>query len=246
MNKIEEFAQYHNSDELLIIYNIWDAGSAKAVENAGAKVIATGSLSVAGAQGFDDGEKLPLDMVFTNAKNIISAVNVPVSIDFETGYGMDASAVGRNVSLLKEIGIAGINIEDQILPKSGLRNITKQAERIKAAADSGIFVNARTDIFIQTRKADHDKALALAALERCKAYTDAGAMGFFIPFVTDEAVIAEICENSDVPVNCMMMPDSPSASRMKELGVSRLSYGPGPWNNAMKTLEAIAADILAH
>ncbi|MEP2103430.1 MAG: isocitrate lyase/phosphoenolpyruvate mutase family protein [Parasphingorhabdus sp.] len=245
-DKIAQFVKLHQPGKPLILYNIWDAGSAQVAVRAGAKAVATGSLSVAGAQGFEDGEKLPFDFALTNAKHIVSAVDVPISIDLETGYGDDAGAVGANAQLMKEAGVAGLNLEDQDLSAGGLRDVSAQAGRIKAAADTGLFINARTDLFIQTPLADHDDALAQKALERCQAYADAGAGSFFIPFAADEKSIGDICEKAVLPVNVMMMPDGLSISRLAELGVSRISYGPGPWMAAMTAFEAEALKIFGN
>lgn len=242
-DRIKEFAGLHQPGKPLILYNIWDAGSAQVAVRAGAKAIATGSLSVAGAQGFADGEKLPFDFALTNARHIIAAVDVAVSIDLETGYGDDAKTVSSNAQIMKDAGVAGLNIEDQDLFGGGLRDITTQAERIKAAADSGIFINARTDLFIQTPADGHDDALASKALERCAAYAEAGARSFFIPFATDEKIIGDICAKADLPVNIMMMPNSPPVPRLAALGVARISFGPGPWMAAMSAFEAKAQKI---
>lgn len=243
---MKQFADLHQSGKPLILYNIWDAGSAQVAVRAGAKAVATGSLSVAGAQGFDDGEKLPFDFALTNARHIVSAVDVPVSIDLETGYGNDVRAIGANAQLLKDAGVAGLNLEDQDLSAGGLRTVSAQADRIKAAAETGLFINARTDMFIQTPIPDHDDALAQKALERCKAYADEGAGSFFIPFANDEKLIGDICEKAKVPINVMIMPDSPSISRLAELGVARISYGPGPWMAAMLAFEAEARKIFGN
>lgn len=235
---ITQFAELHQPGEPLTLYNIWDAGSARVAVRGGAKAVATGSLSVAGAQGFDDGEKLPFDFALNNANHIVSAVDVPVSIDLETGYGDDADAVGANAKLMKEAGAAGLNIEDQDLSAGGLRDLAAQAERISAAADSGIFVNARTDLFIQTPADEHDDALVSKALERCAVYAQAGAKSFFIPFATDEKIIGDICATAGLPINIMAMPQGPSPARLAELGVARISHGPGPWMSAMAAFEA--------
>lgn len=243
---IKQFAELHQPGEPLILYNIWDAGSSRVAVRAGAQAVATGSLSVAGAQGFDDGEQLPFDFALTNAKHIVAAVDVPVSIDLETGYGDDASAVGTNARVMKEAGVAGLNIEDQDLSAGGLRDVAVQADRIKAAADTGLFVNARTDIFIQTPVENHDEIRVQAVLERCRAYADKGAGSFFIPFAVDEKIIAMVCEQAPLPVNVMIMPNSPSLERLAELGVARISYGPGPWMAAMAAFEAEALKIFSN
>lgn len=234
---VERFSKLHQPGKPLILFNIWDAGSAKVAADAGAKAVATGSLSVAGAQGYEDGEALPFDFALTNAKHITSALDIPVSIDMETGYGENPEDVETNAQLMKDIGVAGLNIEDQDLKSGGLRHIDDQASRLAAAARTGIFVNARTDLFIQTPLPDHDQALVRQAVDRGKAFADAGARSLFVPFAMDEKMIGALCEKSALPVNIMMMPDSPTIPRLAELGVARISYGPGPWRAAMASFK---------
>ncbi|KKL10206.1 hypothetical protein LCGC14_2558150, partial [marine sediment metagenome] len=84
--RAKEFAALHRKGMPLVLHNIWDAGSARAVAAAGAQAIATGSWSVAAAQGYDDGEALPLDALLRTARQITNAVDLPVSVDFEGGY----------------------------------------------------------------------------------------------------------------------------------------------------------------
>src|SRR3954469_19602101 len=105
--KARLFASLHKPGEPLILYNAWDAGSAKVIAEAGAKAIATGSFSVAGAHGFDDREALPLDLALANAERIVAAVDLPVTIDFEGGYAVEPEAVAANMSRLGPTGADG-------------------------------------------------------------------------------------------------------------------------------------------
>ena len=128
--KAAQFAKLHVKGTPLVLYNAWDAGSAKAVVAAGAKAMATSSWSVAEAQGYRDGEAIPKDLVMQIASRIADAVNVPVTIDFEGGYSDSDSTLAKNVSRLIELGIIGINFEDRVVKGSGLYDIARQAERI--------------------------------------------------------------------------------------------------------------------
>src|SRR3546814_824636 len=110
-DRIAEFRALHVPGDPLILVNIWDAGSAKAVAAAGAKAIATGSFGVAGAQGRADGEDFPIEDVFENLRRILSVTDLLVTIDMESGYGADAAAVGTSVGIAREAGAAGINME---------------------------------------------------------------------------------------------------------------------------------------
>src|SRR3546814_4600400 len=114
LDKVAEFRALHVPGDPLILVNIWDAGSAKAVAGAGAKAIATGSFGVAGAQGRADGEDFPIEDVFENLRRILSVTDLPVTIDMESGYGADAAAVGTSVGIAREAGAAGINMEDRM------------------------------------------------------------------------------------------------------------------------------------
>lgn len=236
MNKVEEFAALHVAGDPLILFNIWDPGSAKAVAGTGAKAIATGSWGVACAAGFADGEKLPLDFAIDNLSRILTVTDLPVSIDMEAGYGATEAEVGQSVARAAAAGAAGINLEDKDPATRQLFTIDTAARRIAAAARSGLFVNARADLFILTPAVDHDVALVDIVVERAKAYADAGARGLFAPFLRDEALIARLCEHSPLPVNILLGDGVPGHKRLAELGVARISHGHGPWAAAMKWL----------
>lgn len=246
--KRSAFAALHIPGTPVIIYNVWDPGSARAVVEAGAKAIATGSHPVANALGLEDGEQVPIDLVLANAKRIVDAVDLPVSIDFETGYGADAAEVARSCAALWQIGAIGINLEDQVIGGEGLYPLAEQAERIAAAAASGLWVNARTDLFLKARiagKPVDDPALVDQALERARAFADAGAHSFFAPALADAGLIAKLCEASPLPVNIISLPNTPSNAEMARLGVARISYGPAPWKAAMAYVKEQAAVALA-
>ncbi|MEN3325707.1 MAG: hypothetical protein V7638_514, partial [Acidobacteriota bacterium] len=107
--KAETFKSLHVKGTPVILYNIWDAGSARTLEQAGAKAIATGSWSVAAAHGFDDGEKVPLSLVLANIKRIVESVALPVTLDFETGYATDLPGLKENIRNVIAAGAIGIN-----------------------------------------------------------------------------------------------------------------------------------------
>jgi 2-methylisocitrate lyase-like PEP mutase family enzyme len=243
-NKIQDFAALHIPGNPLILYNIWDAGSAAAVARAGAKAIATGSWGVAGAHGLGDGEKLPLDTAIATLAEIVAVTDQPVSIDMEAGYGSDAAGVSASVSRAAAAGAVGINIEDKDPATRILFPVEEASARIKAAAASGLFINARADLFILTPAADHDAALVDQVVERAKAYADAGAHGLFAPFLKDAALIERLCKASPLPVNILMGAGIPDHKTLGELGVARISHGHGPWAAAMDWLETEARKVL--
>ena len=243
-NKTERFAALHVPGNPLILFNIWDAGSTVAVAKAGAKAIATGSWGVAGAHGIGDGEKLPLETALATLAEVVAVTDLPVSIDMEAGYGSDARGVGASVQRAADIGAAGINIEDKDPATRALFSVSEASARIAAAAASGVFVNARCDVFILTPPAEHDAALVDAVIERAKAYAEAGARGLFAPFLRDAALIERLCKGSPLPVNILMRAGVPDHKALAGLGVARISHGHGPWAAAMDWLEGEARKVL--
>jgi 2-methylisocitrate lyase-like PEP mutase family enzyme len=245
IKKAEEFASLHVKGAPVILYNAWDAGSAKAIIGAGAKAIATSSWSVAAALGYKDGEDLPLSLAEHVVRGIATTVNVPVTVDFEGGYSDDDQKLASNITKLLEIGVIGINFEDRVVKGTGLYGIDRQAKRIaairRAAEQRGIsfFINARTDVFLGNG-GDVEEAL-----RRAHAYAAAGASGFFIPGVIDPALIQRIVEEVTLPVNVMVMDGVPSNDKLAKLGVSRVSYGPIPYIEAMGALQKKAAKVFS-
>lgn len=236
------FVSLHIPGDPIILFNAWDPGSAKAVAEAGAKAIATGSASVAAANGYGDGQEVPLQLVLDNAARIVAAVDLPVTVDFEGGYAVAPEEVMRNVSLLASAGAIGCNFEDQVVGGEGLHPIRLQAERIRAARSATFphfFINARTDLFLKSR--DHDEAMVDAAIERARAYAEAGASGFFVPGLADLKLLKRVCEASPIPVNFMAFPGAPAAAEVAKAGVSRISHGPFPYRLAMKALKEAAS-----
>jgi 2-methylisocitrate lyase-like PEP mutase family enzyme len=227
----------------LILFNIWDPGSAVAVAAAGAKAIATGSWPVAAAHGFADGENIPLDLAMDNLRRIVGAVDLPVSADLEGGYGASPDKVAETAARACRAGAIGFNFEDQIVGSSDLYEIDIQASRIKAArgaADAvtpSAFINARTDLFLKAKPETHSNAMLDEAIDRAKAYEEAGADGFFAPGLADEKHIARLCEATALPVNIIALPHVPDAKTLAGLGVARISYGPVPYRQMAKWLE---------
>jgi 2-methylisocitrate lyase-like PEP mutase family enzyme len=243
----DRFTALHEPRAPLVLFNVWDAGSAKAVAAAGAQALATGSASVAGANGFGDGEAVPLDFVLDNAARIAASVDVPVTIDFEGGYAADPAGIAENFGRLAATGAAGCNFEDQVVGGEGLHDCAFQAERIAAArsaAGPAFFINARTDIFLQAKADTHDEAKVDAAIARAHAYAKAGASGFFVPGLANLELLARVCWESPLPVNFMAFPGAPDAAAVAAAGVARISHGPFPWRAAMKGLEDAARAVL--
>lgn len=244
--KSKTFNAAHIKGSPLILTNIWDAGSAKVVAEAGATALATGSWSVAAAHGYQDGEAMPLELLLSITRRITETTTLPLSVDFESGYALAPDDVALNVAKIIEAGAIGINFEDGIAGTKTMHPAEFQCERIRAirakAEQLGIafFINARTDVFLQN-EADQHSAHYQEALTRAKAYADAGASGIFIPGLIDEVLIERFCKDIALPVNIMRSPQAPLEQRLAELAVSRISYGPYPYIHAMEQLKQFRA-----
>ena len=242
-----QFAALHVPGKPLILFNAWDAGSAQAVAKAGATAIATGSASVAMANGFGDGQEVPIEFALNNARRIVEAVDVPVTVDFEGAYSADPHEGARNILRLADTGAVGCNFEDQIVGGEGLHPIEVQAERIaaaRAAVGSDFFINVRTDLFLKARQEDHDEAMLDEAIARGRAYADAGASGYFVPMLGNLDYLRRLCADLPVPVNFMTYPGCPSDIDVAATGVARISHGPFPYMDLMGRLEGMAREAI--
>lgn len=250
-DKARAFRDLHVAGTPLVLYNIWDAGSAKAVEHAGAAALATGSWSAAAAQGHEDGEEMPLDNALCLARQVVSGTRLPVTFDFEGAYALAPADVAANTCKLIETGVVGLNFEDQVVGKPGLHAITDQAKRIRAirsAADKAgvpIFINARTDLFLKAETGTNHASLIEQAIEREAAYREAGADGYFVPGLTQPELIRSICQRASLPINVMAGDGFDDIAAIAGLGVARVSFGPSPYIALMATLKERAAKAMA-
>ena len=239
------FAGLHVKGKPLILYNAWDAGSAKAVRDAGATAIATGSWSVAAAAGYDDGEKIPLGMLASIAERIVANVDLPVTVDFESGYARGGQELESNVRRIIDAGAVGINFEDQWISEDVIYCVEEQETRIatvrRAADASGVplFINARTDLFLRSQPAQHADHVD-EAIVRGRAYAAAGASGLFVPGLRELGLIERICREVSLPVNIMFTPEVPPREQLAKAGVARISYGPRPYREMIAQLTAAA------
>jgi len=241
----QAFAALHVPGDPVILYNVWDPGSAQAVERAGAKAIATGSHPVGDSSGFGDGQKVPLDFVLDNAKRVVAAVGLPVTIDFESAYAVEPEKAGANVAKLKATGAVGCNFEDQVIGGEGLHPLDLQCRRIAAirkAVGDDFFINARTDLFLKTEA--HDHALLDQVIERGRAFADSGASGFFVPRLADPRQVERVVREVPLPLNLIAFPGSPSNREWANAGAARISHGPFPHRALMKQLEDWARSAL--
>lgn len=238
-----DFTALHVPGDPLVLVNAWDAGSARAVTEAGARAMATGSWSVAAALGFDDGERTPLDLVMDNAARVVGATALPVTVDLEAGYGARPDDVATTVRRLVAVGAIGCNLEDSIPGTTRMRSAVEQAERLAGARDGGgavpVHLNARTDVFLLAPPDTHDTGHVKEALDRAAAWADV-ADSLFVPGLVDPELITVVTRESPLPVNIMTTEGIPTRAQLADLGVARVSHGPGPYVAAMRHLTELA------
>ncbi|MFF2363198.1 isocitrate lyase/phosphoenolpyruvate mutase family protein [Streptomyces sp. NPDC058122] len=211
----------------LVLANVWDAVSARIVEDAGAAAVATTSAGLAWTLGAADGDRLDREDALAAVARITAAVRVPVSADIESGYASDATGVGDTVRAVLAAGAVGVNIEDALYEEGAgpLRPTAEQAERVaavRAAADAAevpLFVNARIDTFLRGAGGVEE------TLERAAAFLAAGADGVFVPGTVDPATVKALVEGIEGPLNILVGPGAPSVDELAALGVARISAG---------------------
>jgi len=249
--KEKQLHELHHNTELLVLPNIWNPLSAKLLEDSGYKAVATASASIAFANGYQDGEKIPFDDLIFILKRIVKSVNIPVTADIESGYASNNAVLKENIKRLIDTGIAGINFEDSRHDEQKLFSKEEQSEKISlikntaAGNGSNLFINARTDVFIKQNHLSKEEKLA-EAIERGKAYKAAGADGFYPIFLKEKLSIKTMIKEVALPVNILMLPGIPDFSELKGIGVARISLGPGFLKYAIKSMKNIAEKLLHH
>jgi 2-methylisocitrate lyase-like PEP mutase family enzyme len=240
-----QFRKLHEpSAKLLVLPNAWDAGSARIMQGIGATAVATTSAGVAWALGYPDGNTLPIEQLTNLVHNIVRTVRIPVSVDVEAGYSSHPRKVGENLSDIIDIGIAGINIEDGKDDPELLAEKVRVVRATALAAGSTLFINARTDVYLQGLVSD-DKKVA-ETIRRAKLYKEAGADGIFVPGLSEATQIHTIATAVDMPLNVMAWPNLPDAPALGQLGARRLSAGSAIaqvlWNQAA----SMGKEFLSH
>jgi 2-methylisocitrate lyase-like PEP mutase family enzyme len=248
--RAERFHQRHAESSPLVLPNVWDAASARIVEQAGAEAIATSSAAMAWALGYQDGEQMPVEVLLEACRRISHVISVPFTVDIERGYGDTAGDTGGLVGALIELGAVGINIEDGVVPGTDtLADPAILSERIACARSVArhrglpLFINVRIDAYFV---AGTDAKTRLEETRaRALAYVTAGADGIFVPGLADLSDIADLARSIPVPLNIYTgYPGAPSVAALQQAGVRRISLGCGPMQAAMAHLATIAREAL--
>lgn len=240
--KATELLRLHTDPDLLVVVNVWDAVSAAVVAaQPGCRAVATASHSIAATLGYPDNEHIPVQLMIDMVGRIAAAVELPVTADLEAGYGDPGDTVRRAIG----VGVVGANLEDRMRPLPDAVAAVAAAVRAGEAEGVPFVLNARTDAFL--RAGDRDPADTLAeAVERGRAYLEAGAACVFVPGLLDEPTVAALVEGIGArKVSVINVPGSLPQARLAELGVARVSFGPWIQRAALTGLAGLAGRLLA-
>jgi 2-methylisocitrate lyase-like PEP mutase family enzyme len=232
----------------LVLPNVWDVATARAVEAAGFPVVATTSAGVAECLGYHDHHGAPAREMLAQAERIVRGVGVPVTVDAEGGYGMAPAEV---VAALRSVGAAGCNLEDTDHARGGLRDPAQHAEWLRAvrrAADDdgyGLVINARIDAFLPQHNSGPQGDRVDEALDRARAYVDAGVDCVYPIGLAERDAVAAFVDRSPGPVNLMAFAMAPPLAELRDLGAARVSYAGFLFRGAMERFAAEVAEISA-
>ena len=241
-DKTTTLLDLHTAPELLKLVNVWDVISARVIADVdGTKALATASHSIAAMYGYEDGENIPVDLMIETVGRIAAATDLPVSADLEAGYGDPGETTRKAIG----VGIVGANFEDQMKPLA--EAVAAVEAVVKAGQAEGIpfVLNARTDAFLVA--GDRPQADVLAdAIERGKAFLDAGAPVVFVPGKLDEPTVTALVDAfGPQKLSVIGVPGTLPLSTLEQLGVARISYGPWSQRVALTALADLATDVVA-
>jgi len=236
------FRALHDGPGVFIIPNAWDVVTARLFEEAGFPAVATSSAAVANALGFPDGNALDVDLHLAAIERIVRALDVAVSADVESGYANDTAALTAFITRLAATGVAGYNLED-VKGEGELYPVDEAVARVRAAraAAPGVFLNARTDVYLM--EIGPAESRFEGTVERLRAFADAGADGVFVPGVMDAETIGKLAAAAPRPLNVLAGPRTPDRAALQALGVRRVSVGSGPMRRTLGVLREIAHEL---
>jgi len=246
-----QFRRFHHGAPLLVLPNVWDAASARIVEQAGFRAIATTSSGVAAALGYSDGQHISRDMLIEAIARITRVVECPVTADIEAGYGNSIEEVLQTVKAVITTGVVGINIEDSLKQQEkALADVSYQVELIKAlrelatSMDMPLVLNARVDVFLLA--IGEPESRFEHALQRANAYLQAGADCIYPIGILDRNMIANLVKDIDGPINILGGPPGPTLPELAQLGVARVSLAGGLMRSVLGHLRTIAQELREH
>lgn len=250
--KAEQFLKFHHDEEILVLLNSWDIGSSKLIEACGYKAIATTSMGIAASLGYLDGQVIQLSEMLESITGIVNAVQVPVTVDIEAGYGNNLNEIIDSVKKIIATGIVGINIEDSIDLSPTLVDEMEFCERITAiralsySLGFHLVINTRTDSFYTSSGSLKEKLSE--SIRRGNKYREAGADCIFVQPVWDKETISTLVKEINAPINILSNPGigaglPPSVSELQDLGVARLSLGSSLMKATLSLIKKVADEL---
>jgi 2-methylisocitrate lyase-like PEP mutase family enzyme len=250
--KAERFLKFHYDKEILVLLNSWDIGSSKLIEACGYKAIATTSMGIAASLGYPDCQIIQLPEMIEAITGIVNAVQVPVTVDIEAGYGKNINEIIESVKKIIATGIVGINIEDSIDLNPVLIDEIEFCERISAiralsdSLDFHLVINARTDSFYTSTGSMKEKLSE--SIKRGNKYREAGADCIFVQPVSDKETISTLVKEINAPINILTNPSIGvgmplSVSELHDLGVARLSLGSSLMKATLSLIKKVADEL---
>ncbi|WP_041407648.1 isocitrate lyase/PEP mutase family protein [Segniliparus rotundus] len=226
--KTAAFRKLHVPGDPVIAPTVWDAWSARIAESLGFQALTIGSHPVADSVGKPDGEGMKYQELVYRAKEIARSVQIPVSLDVESGYGLSG---GEIIDGILTAGVAGLNIEDTVHSDEGrLRSPEEHADLIRDIREQSnalglrFVINARTDLFLRQDGAEEDRVdRAVARLKLC---AQAGADSLYPVGFHSPELLKRLVDELPLPVNAIARPEQDNLAELKKIGVGRISFGP--------------------
>ncbi len=242
----KKFMNMHNNNSMFILANAWDAGSAYIFKKEGFQAIGTSSQGMALAQGYADGQNMLFEDLVYGVSCMTRRVDIPVSADIERGFADNIEKVKANARSLLDVGVVGFNIEDGRQDKT-LDNLDDFLAKIRALValkkelSLDFVINARTCTYWHNI-GDEEYKLKVA-LERGKAFRDAGADCIFYPGAVPMESLKILIKEVDAPINILLTPATSDIEALRSVGVRRLSIGSGPARSAYNHVLAMAEEL---
>ncbi|MHC4945820.1 MAG: isocitrate lyase/PEP mutase family protein [Planctomycetota bacterium] len=252
--KAEKFLALHEAPDILVLPNAWDVSSAKIFEIEGFKALGTTSAGISAVLGYPDGQRISLNEMAEAVARIVRHTDLPVNADMEAGYARSAEGAAASARIMLETGAVGINLEDGTGdPSAPLLDPIHQKDKIQAirevAASEGVplVLNVRIDVYLASQESSD--ARLRNTLQRARIYREAGADCIFVPSPLDEPglldheTLVNLVRGIDAPLNVLAGAVTLPLAELEEIGVARVSLGPGPMRAAFALVRKIAREL---
>jgi 2-methylisocitrate lyase-like PEP mutase family enzyme len=240
--KAAAFHALHHSDQILVLPNCWDVLSALVLKEAGAKAIATTSAGLAWAHGYPDGEKLPVDALIRAIQEIIQVIDLPLTVDLESGFTDDLATFATTIEAVIDAGAVGMNLEDGSKAPELLVSKIGVVKEVAGRKGVPFFLNARTDVVLRSLVPEEEAVQEV--IRRAMLYRQAGGDGFFVPGLVQLEKIRTIVDSVDLPLNVLATRGVATIAEIEKTGAKRLSLGARLSEAVFGRLKQLATKLL--